>query len=210
VSSAVSAGPTDLAPNASPIGPAGDAPVVRPAGPHDLSAIVAMVHELAAYERAAEQCHLTEEQLRSALFGPAPALFGHVAVNAADEPVGFALWFRNFSTWQGVHGIYLEDLYVRPEYRRCGAGRALLATLAAICIERGYRRLEWSMLDWNPAEGFYRAIGAEARTEWVPYRLTGSALERLGATAGPVAAGPPGCASGQPAERGGREQHAGN
>lgn len=90
------------------------APTIRPARPGDVPAVVAMVHELADYERAPEQCHLTEEQLTAALFAPAPALYGHVAVDSADQPIGFALWFLNFSTWEGVHGIYLEDLYVRP------------------------------------------------------------------------------------------------
>ncbi|WP_091673086.1 GNAT family N-acetyltransferase [Micromonospora auratinigra] len=142
-----------------------------------------MVHELAAYERAPEQCHLTEEQLDAALFGPSPALYGHVAVDPAGTPVGFALWFLNFSTWAGVHGIYLEDLYVRPAARGTGAGRALLATLAAICVERGYRRLDWSMLAWNPAARFYAAIGAGQLEEWVSYRLTGPALHDLAAQA---------------------------
>ncbi|MEU4676799.1 GNAT family N-acetyltransferase [Micromonospora sp. NPDC023737] len=142
-----------------------------------------MVHELAAYERAPDQCHLTDEQLTTALFGPAPALFGHVAVDAQDEPIGFALWFLNFSTWAGVHGIYLEDLYVRPAARGSGAGRLLLATLASICVERGYRRLEWWMINWNPAAGLYAAIGAEKMDEWVPYRLSGEALHGLAAQA---------------------------
>ncbi|WP_446220797.1 N-acetyltransferase family protein [Micromonospora sp. IBHARD004] len=142
-----------------------------------------MVHELAEYERAPEQCHLTAEQLTAALFGPAPALFGHVAVDARDEPLGFALWFLNFSTWEGVHGVYLEDLYVRPAARGSGAGRLLLATLAALCVERGYRRLDWWMINWNPAAGFYAAIGATPMDEWVPYRLTGPALHGLAAQA---------------------------
>ncbi|KAB1909917.1 GNAT family N-acetyltransferase [Micromonospora sp. AMSO31t] len=142
-----------------------------------------MVHELADYERAPERCHLTEEQLTAALFGPAPALFGHVAADSADQPIGFALWFLNFSTWEGVHGIYLEDLYVQPAARGTGAGRLLLATLAAICVERGYRRLEWWMINWNPAGRFYAAIGAAPMDEWVPYRLAGSALHDLAAQA---------------------------
>jgi len=146
-------------------------------------AVVAMVHELADYERAPEQCHLTEEQLEAALFGPAPALYGHVAVDPADQPIGFALWFLNFSTWEGVHGIYLEDLYVRPAARGTGAGRLLLATLAAICVERGYRRLEWWMINWNPAARFYAAIGATPMDEWTPYRLAGKALHELAAQA---------------------------
>ncbi|HEX5540331.1 MAG TPA: GNAT family N-acetyltransferase [Micromonospora sp.] len=141
-----------------------------------------MVHELAEYEKSPELCRLTEEQLHAALFPPQPALFGHVAVDTEDQPVGFALWFLNFSTWEGVHGIYLEDLYVRPEARGSGAGRALLSALARICVERGYRRLEWWVLHWNPARDFYRAIGAAAMDEWVPYRLSGDALSALAAT----------------------------
>ncbi|MFF5175485.1 GNAT family N-acetyltransferase [Micromonospora sp. NPDC000089] len=145
-----------------------------------------MVHELADYEHAADQCGLTEAQLTAALFGPAPALFGHVAVDGHDEPVGFALWFLNFSTWAGTHGIYLEDLYVRPGARGTGAGRLLLAALADICVRRGYQRLDWWMLNWNPAAGFYAAIGADRLDEWVPYRLTGAALRDLAGQAGTV------------------------
>jgi GNAT superfamily N-acetyltransferase len=153
---------------------------IRPARPGDVSAVVAMVHELAEYERAPEQCHLTERQLEAALFGPGrPALFGHVGVDAADRAVGYALWFLNFSTWEGVHGIYVEDLYVRPAARGTGVGRDLLSTLAQICVERGFRRLEWWVLDWNPAREFYHAIGAVPADEWVPYRLTGPSLRRL-------------------------------
>ncbi|WP_233512572.1 GNAT family N-acetyltransferase [Micromonospora deserti] len=161
----------------------GATPTIRPARPEDVPAVVAMVHELAAYERAADQCLLTGEQLTAALFGPAPALYGHVAVDADDRPVGFALWFLNFSTWAGVHGIYLEDLYVRPAARGTGAGRLLLATLAAMCVERGYQRLEWWMINWNPAAGFYASIGARKMDEWVPYRLSGDALAGLAAQA---------------------------
>lgn len=152
---------------------------VRPARPADLSAVVAMVHELATFERAADQCHLTPDDLGAALFGPRPAVHGHVAVTEADEPVGFAIWYVNFSTWEGTHGVHLEDLYVRPAARGSGAGLALLATLASICAERGYRRMEWVMLDWNPAAEFYAAIGAEVIGDWLPYRLTGDALHRL-------------------------------
>ncbi|WP_250550447.1 GNAT family N-acetyltransferase [Pseudonocardia sp. H11422] len=143
-----------------------------------------MVHELADYEREPESCLLTAEQLHAALFGPAPALFGHVA-EVDGAVVGCALWFLNFSTWQGVHGIYLEDLYVRPEHRGHGLGRALLAELAAICAERGYARLEWSVLDWNaPSIGFYRSIGAVGMDEWTTFRLTGAPLAELGREAG--------------------------
>ncbi|MET8279369.1 GNAT family N-acetyltransferase [Micromonospora sp. NPDC005174] len=158
-------------------------PTIRPVRPQDVPAVVAMVHELAEYERAPDECHLTEDQLTSALFATAPALFGHVAVDERDEAVGFALWFLNFSTWAGVHGIYLEDLYVSPAARGTGAGRLLLATLADICVRRGYRRLEWWMIEWNPAAGFYASIGAEQMSEWVPYRLSGDALRALAARA---------------------------
>jgi GNAT superfamily N-acetyltransferase len=139
-----------------------------------------MVHELAAFERAPEECHLTAEQLDTALFGERPALFGHVAVDGLGEPVGMALWFLNFSTWAGVHGIYLEDLYVRPHLRGQGYGKALLQTLASICVERGYARLEWWVLDWNrPAWDFYESIGALAMEEWTVHRLTDEPLRAL-------------------------------
>jgi len=138
-----------------------------------------MVHELAEYERAPDECRLTAGQLHAALFGENPALFGHVAVDADDRPVGFALWFLNFSTWQGVHGIYLEDLYVRPDARATGLGRRLLAALAALCVARGYARLEWWVLHWNPAREFYHRLGATAMDEWIPYRLSGSPLTAL-------------------------------
>jgi GNAT superfamily N-acetyltransferase len=152
---------------------------VRPVRPSDVPAVVAMVHELAAFERYADQCHLTVDQLDVALFGPQPTVYGHVTVDEADEPVGFALWYLIFSTWEGTQGIYLDDLYVRPAARGSGAGLALLATLAAICAERGYRRLEWVMVDWNPAAKFYASIGAEVIGDLLPYRLSGDALHRL-------------------------------
>jgi len=154
--------------------------MIRPATPGDVPAIVAMIAELAEYERAPHEAVATEEQLRSALFGSNPAVYAHMAV-AGGKPVGFALWFLNFSTWRGVHGIYLEDLYVRPEARGGGHGKALLAELARICVERGYARLEWWVLDWNPAREFYDGIGAAALTEWVPYRVSGKALVTLAA-----------------------------
>ncbi len=153
---------------------------IRPVRPEDVPAVVAMVHELAEFERAPDECHLTAAQLHAALFADRPALFGHVAVDAsADQLVGLALWFLNFSTWEGVHGIYLEDLYVRPNARGAGAGRALLSTLAGLCVERGYARLEWWVLHWNPARDFYAGIGATAMDEWIPYRIDGDALRSL-------------------------------
>ena len=159
---------------------------VRPVRPSDVPAVVAMVHELADFERAPDQCHLTAEQLTEALF-ERPTVFGHVAVDAGDEPVGFALWFLSFSTWTGTSGIHLEDLYVRPAARGTGAGGALLAALAEICVRRGYQRLEWVMLDWNPAAEFYAAIGATVTADWLPYRLSGDALHRLAERASPAA-----------------------
>ena len=155
---------------------------IRDVREEDVPAVVGLVHELAEYERAAAECLLTDEQLHAALFGPAPALFGHVA-ELDGEVVGCALWFLNFSTWQGVHGIYLEDLYVRPEHRGHGFGRALLARLAQVCVERGYARLEWSVLDWNePALRVYRKLGAVGMDEWTVHRLAGDALAELAAT----------------------------
>jgi GNAT superfamily N-acetyltransferase len=144
----------------------------------DVDTVVALVHDLAAYEKAPKECHLTPAKLRAALFCPSPALFGHVA-EEDGEIVGFMLWFLNFSTWRGVHGIYLEDLYVRPGLRGSGLGKALLATLARECVENGYARLEWWVLDWNPATGFYKSLGATAMDEWTVYRLTDSALSSL-------------------------------
>jgi GNAT superfamily N-acetyltransferase len=156
--------------------------MIRAATADDIPAIHAMIRELAEYEKALEEARASEEQLAEALFGARPAAFAHMAVDdASGEPVGFALWFLNFSTWRGVHGIYLEDLYVRPAARGGGHGRALLTELARICVERGYGRLEWSVLDWNrPAIGFYEALGARPQAEWTVYRLTDGALAALG------------------------------
>ncbi|NJC70917.1 GNAT family N-acetyltransferase [Planosporangium thailandense] len=161
---------------------------IRPIRRTDVPAVVAMVHELADYERAPRECHLTDAQLEAALFAESPALFGHIAL-LDGEAVGMALWFLNFSTWRGVHGVYLEDLYVRPSARGKGVGRALLATLAAVCTDRGYERLEWWVLHWNPAREFYHSIDAVAMDEWVPYRLAGPALHALAATAPVTGAG---------------------
>jgi GNAT superfamily N-acetyltransferase len=149
---------------------------VRPIRPDDVPAVVGLVGELAEYERAAHEVRLTEEQLTTALFGDTPRLFGHVA-EVDHAVVGMALWFLNFSTWRGTHGIYLEDLYVQPRHRGAGLGRELLRTLAEVCVERGYSRLEWSVLDWNtPSIEFYRAAGAVPMDEWTVFRLTDDAL----------------------------------
>jgi len=155
-------------------------PRIRRAREEDLASIVELVEELPDYERARQDCHLTVDLLREALFCPSPALFGHVA-EVDGEVVGTALWFLNFSTWRGKHGIYLEDLYVRPSLRGSGLGKALLTTLAQECVARGYSRLEWSVLDWNePAIGFYKSLGAIPMDEWMVFRLTDRALTELG------------------------------
>ena len=163
-------------------------PRIRAVEPGDVPAVVRLVHELAEYEREPESCHLTTDQLHAALFGPRPALFGLVGLEQDDNPehaggpsavAGFALYFLNFSTWEGVHGIYLEDLYVRPDQRGSGLGRALLTTLAGVANEYGYARVEWSVLDWNaPSIAFYRSLGAEPMDGWTVFRLTGPALKR--------------------------------
>ena len=152
---------------------------IRPVSAGDVPFVVGLVHALAEYERAPELCTLTEEQLRTALFGESPALFGHVAT-VGDEVVGCALWFLSFSTWRGVHGIYLEDLFVQPAHRGAGIGRALLVELAGECARRGYARLEWAVLDWNePAVGFYRSLGAVPQDEWTTFRVDGEPLRTL-------------------------------
>ena len=157
--------------------------MIRTATPADIPVLHALVRELAAYEKALDGVVASEEQLAEALFGDRPAAYAHVATadDGGGEVVGFALWFLNFSTWRGVHGIYLEDLYVRPERRGGGYGKALLTELARICVERGYERLEWSVLDWNaPSIAFYESLGARPQDEWTVYRLTDGALASLG------------------------------
>ncbi|MEV7870087.1 GNAT family N-acetyltransferase [Streptomyces sp. NPDC088124] len=155
--------------------------MIRTATPADIPVIHAMIRELAEYEKVPHEARATEEQLHEALFGERPAAFAHLAETADGEPVGFALWFLNFSTWRGVHGIHLEDLYVRPDRRGGGHGKALLAELARICVERGYERLEWSVLDWNePSIAFYRSLGARPQDGWTVFRLTDGALAALG------------------------------
>ena len=152
---------------------------IRRARPDDVPAIVELVYSLAEYERARHECHLTADQLHTALFGATPAVFCHVAEHEG-EVAGCALWFLSFSTWRGVHGIYLEDLFVRPETRGTGLGKALLTALAQECVTNGYERLEWSVLNWNtPAIDFYKSLGAGPQDEWTTYRLTNTALTHL-------------------------------
>ena len=151
---------------------------VRPAAPDDVPVILRLVRELAEYERSLHEVETTEEQLAAALFpgDGHPATFAHVA-EVDGEVVGTAVWFLSFSTWTGTHGVWLEDLYVSPDHRGLGLGQELLRTLAAVCVERGYHRLEWWVLDWNaPSIGFYESIGAVAQDEWTRFRLDGAAL----------------------------------
>jgi GNAT superfamily N-acetyltransferase len=165
--------------------------MIRAATVNDVADIRAMVRELAAYERAVEQARATEEQLREALFGEHPAAYALIAEDdGTGETVGYALWFPRFSTWTGTRGMHLEDLYVRPTARGGGYGKALLASLAAICRREGFERFEWWVLDWNdPAIGFYKSLGAELLEEWTVCRLTGTPLDELAAQA-PGAAQP--------------------
>ncbi|HEX3906914.1 MAG TPA: GNAT family N-acetyltransferase [Mycobacteriales bacterium] len=144
---------------------------IRPARPDDVPVVLSLVRELADYEQSLASVHATESDLSAALFGDSPAAFCHVA-EIDGHVVGFALWFLNFSTWVGRHGIYLEDLYVQPGSRGAGVGRDLLMTLVDIAHERGYGRVEWSVLDWNvDAQGFYRSIGAVPMDDWTVWRL---------------------------------------
>ncbi|MDV9171383.1 GNAT family N-acetyltransferase [Streptomyces sp. W16] len=139
-----------------------------------------MVHDLAAYEKSGNECRLTVDQLRQALFGERPSLYGHVA-EAEGRMVGFVLWFLNFSTWTGTHGVYGEDMYVEPEFRRHGVGRALFEAMARECVQRGYQRLEFWTLDWNTGTiAFTASLGAKPMDEWTVYRISGPELTELG------------------------------
>jgi GNAT superfamily N-acetyltransferase len=162
-----------------------DRTAVRPATRADVPLILSMIRELAEFERSLHEVQATEELLAQNLFAEQPAVFCHIG-EIDGEAVGFALWFVNFSTWVGKHGIYLDDLYVRPAARGSGVGTSLLQTLARICVDRGYDRLDWWVLDWNErAIGFYRSIEAVAMDEWTVQRLTGEPLRRMAGTISP-------------------------
>ncbi|MCG5431586.1 GNAT family N-acetyltransferase [Mycobacterium sp. MYCO198283] len=152
---------------------------IRRAVPGDEVELTALVHELAAFEDAADECTLTAEALARALFGETPIVCGHVA-EVDGQVAGGALWFVNYSTWDGEGGIYLEDLFVRPPFRRHGVGRRLLSALARECVDRGYTRLTWAVLDWNTgAIALYEAVGARHQRQWLTYRVSGPALSEL-------------------------------
>jgi GNAT superfamily N-acetyltransferase len=152
---------------------------IRTATEADLPVILELIRDLATYERAPDAVVATEAGLREVLFGPKPAAEVLLALEKA-EPAGFAVFFHNFSTWLGRPGLYLEDLFVRPEKRGKGYGRALLERLAQIAKERGCGRMEWAVLDWNdPAIQFYRKLGAQPMDEWTVFRLTGEGIAKL-------------------------------
>jgi GNAT superfamily N-acetyltransferase len=153
--------------------------VIRPATPADASLIFALIGELAAYEKLAREVKASQADIAAILFGPSPRAFCDIA-ELDGEAVGFALWFYSVSTFEGRHGLYLEDLFVRPETRGRGAGLALLRRLAERCRDEGLARLEWAVLDWNTlAINFYDALGATAKSEWITRRLSGEALATL-------------------------------
>lgn len=152
---------------------------IRRATPADVAMITAMIHELADFEHASDDCTVTERQISTALFDEPVTLQGHVA-DVHGDIAATALWFLTFSTWDGVAGIHLEDLYVRPQFRRRGLARALLSTLARECVDNGYTRLSWAVLNWNSdAITLYDTVGGQPQREWTTYRLSGSELAGL-------------------------------
>ena len=153
--------------------------VLREAQPADVPGILALIQALAVYEREPDAVENPPELLTETLFGADPRAFAHV-VERDGTVVGITIWFLTYSTWTGRHGIWLEDLYVDETERGGGYGKALMAALAALCVERGYSRFEWTVLDWNaPSIAFYRSLGATPQDEWTTQRLTGDALEAL-------------------------------
>ncbi len=153
---------------------------IRSALPHEGQVILDLVYALALYEKEPDSAQATLEQINAAYFCENPAVFCDFVEDDAGEIVGFATWFLNFSTWTGTHGIYLEDLFVLPQARGHGYGKALLIHLAKLCRERGYQRFQWWVLDWNePSIKFYQSLGAVSMDEWTTMRVSGDALDRL-------------------------------
>jgi GNAT superfamily N-acetyltransferase len=153
---------------------------IRSARSEESTVILQLIKDLAEYEKAPDQVEATESDLKATIFGKEPKVFCDV-VEVDGEIAGMAIWFLNYSTWQGKHGIYLEDLFIKPEYRGRGYGKALLVHLAKLCEKKGFGRFQWWVLDWNsPAIEFYRSLGAEAMDEWTVYRVSGKALKDLG------------------------------
>jgi GNAT superfamily N-acetyltransferase len=160
--------------------------VLRAAQPGDEAGVLACIQRLADYEHEPDAVANTVEMLTESLFGDVPRVFAHV-VEREGAIVGIAIWFLSYSTWTGQHGIWLEDLFVDEEQRGRGYGKALISSLAQVCVTRGYSRLEWTVLDWNaPSIAFYRSIGAEPMGEWTTQRLSGDGLHALSAYAGPT------------------------
>lgn len=160
--------------------------VIRSAMPADAGLVLTFIRELAEYEKLLHEVEACEDDIARDLFGEQPRVFCEIA-ERGGEPVGFALWFYTYSTFQGRHGLYLEDLFVRPAQRGRGIGKALLANLARRCLDEGLGRLRWWVLNWNePSIAFYRSLGAEARPEWTTFDLSGEALHRLAQAGGPT------------------------
>lgn len=154
--------------------------LIRAAVKSDSTAIMQLIHDLAEYEKAPQEVQTNEAEISAALFSTDPKVFCNV-IEVENDVVGIAIWFLNFSTWQGKHGIYLEDLYIKPDYRGQGFGLAMLKYLASVCVERGYGRFQWWVLDWNtPAIEFYKSQGAIAMDEWTVHRVSGENLKKLG------------------------------
>ena len=153
---------------------------IRPAKREEVGEVLQLIQDLATYEKAPDQVEASRDDLLNTIFAKEPRVFCDL-VEVDGQIAGLAIWFLNYSTWQAKHGIYLEDLYIKPEFRARGYGKALLKHLAQICDKEGYGRLQWWVLDWNsPAIEFYRSLGAEAMDEWTVYRTSGQALKDLG------------------------------
>ena len=153
---------------------------IRPAKKEEVGEVLQLIQDLATYEKAPDQVEASRDDLLNTIFAKEPRVFCDL-VEVDGQIAGMAIWFLNYSTWQAKHGIYLEDLYIKPEFRAKGYGKALLKHLAQICDREGYGRLQWWVLDWNsPAIEFYRSFGAEAMDEWTVYRTSGQALKNLG------------------------------